>query len=219
MTTKTCACWRTKSCMCRPAASPPQRRPRSSPLSNELERRVLDAVRRHALDGVLPQAASTVGLGRAEFAALCLEAGVREVSDGVPANDAGRSPFLSPLIALMWSHRTGDDAWTRLMAGTIASAAFGARHLWQDLGASGRPEVSALMNHHFRTLAERNVRNLKWKHHLFLCLGAEIGMPDLRPPRCDGCEEQRICFPDGPVAVSLMRDKHDRASTQGEQPT
>jgi nitrogen fixation protein NifQ len=183
-------------------------------LRRELERRVLDAVRQHALEGVLPPAASSVGLGRAEFTALCLEAGVGEVSDVVPANDAARSPFLSPLIALMWSHRTSDHPWTRLMAGTIASAAFGARHLWQDLGASGRPEVSALMNDHFRTLAERNLRSLKWKHHLFLCLGAELGIPDLRPPRCDGCEEQRICFPDGPVVVTLRR-QHGAASPQG----
>jgi len=187
-------------------------------LSDDVERRVLDAVRRHALDGVLPGAASTVGLGRAEFAALCAAVGVGEASDVVPANDATRSPFLAPLIALLWSHRCAEGAWTRLMAGTIASAAFGARHLWQDLGASGRPEVTGLMTRHFRTLAERNARNLKWKHHLFLCLGAEMGMPDLRPPRCDGCEEQRICFPDGPIVVSLVRDKHDRASTQGEQP-
>ena len=186
-------------------------------MSDDLERRVLDAVRSHALDGRLPGTASTAGLGRAEIAALCAEVGVGEPSDVIAPNDATRSPLLSPLIALLWSHRTGDEPWTRLMAGTIASAAFGARHLWQDLGAAGRPEVTALMTQHFRTLAELNVRSLKWKHHLFQCLGAEMGMPDLRPPRCDGCEEQRICFPDGPVTVSF-RSKHDRASAQGEQP-
>jgi nitrogen fixation protein NifQ len=184
-------------------------------MSHELERRVLDAVRRHALEGVLPPAASSVGLGRAEFAVLGLQAGVGEPSDVLPADASVRSPFLSPLIALLWSHRTGDGPWTRLMAGAIASAALGARHLWQDLGANGRPEVSGLMNAHFRALAERKVRNLKWKHHLFLCLGAELGLPDLRPPRCDGCEEQRICFPDGPVVVTL-RSRHDAASPQGQ---
>ncbi len=184
-------------------------------MSHELERRVLDAVRRHALEGVLPPAASSAGLERAEFAVLGLRAGVGDAGDVLPADASGRSPFLSPLIALLWSHRTGDGPWTRLMAGTIASAAFGARHLWQDLGAGGRREVSGLMNDHFRTLAERNVRNLKWKHHLFLCLGAEMGLPDLRPPRCDGCEEQRICFPDGPVAVT-WRSQHGAASPQGQ---
>jgi hypothetical protein len=33
------------------------------------------------------------------------------------------------------------------------------------------------MNDHFRRLAERNLRNLKWKHHPFLCLGAEMAFP------------------------------------------
>lgn len=174
-------------------------------MSNDVERRVLAAVRRHAHDGLLPSAASTVGLQHAEFAALCRAAGVAEVGDATVPGDVDRSPWLSPLISLMWSHRTGDDPWTRLMAGTIACAAFGARHLWQDLGASGRPEVTGLMTRHFRALAERNVRDLKWKHHLFLCLGAQIGMPELRPPRCDGCEEQRICFPDRSTVVSWVR--------------
>jgi hypothetical protein len=42
-------------------------------------------------------------------------------------------------------------------------------------------------------------------------------MPELRPPRCDGCDEQRICFPDGPVTVSIRRG-HDGTSPQGKQP-
>ena len=136
--------------------------------------------------------------------------------DHLVADRSGERPaMLSPLIVLLWAHRASDGPWTRLMAGTIASAAFGARHLWQDLGAAGRPEVTALMERHFRSLAERNVRQLKWKHHLFQCLGAQVGRPDLRPPRCDGCAEP-LCFPDGPVEVTFRRS-HDGPAAQTEQ--
>ena len=188
-------------------------------LPGDLERRVLDAVSRHARQGLLPPASITLGLEPSEFAALC--SGVRlPLGDGLEdmaaAACAERPAMLSPLIALLWSQRSSDAPWTRLMAGTIASAAFGARHLWQDLGAAGRPEVTALMERHFRALAERNLRNLKWKHHLFQCLGAQVGLPDLRPPRCDGCEEQPLCFPEGPVAVSIRR-RHDGPAAQAEE--
>ena len=190
-------------------------------MSDDLERRVLDAVRRHAHEGLLPRASLTLGLQPPEFATLCagMQARLGYGDEGVPsaASDA-RPALLSPLVDLLWSHRTSDAPWTRLMAGTIACAAFGARHLWQDLGAAGRPEVTALMERHFRDLAVRNVRNLKWKHHLFQCLGEQLGMPNLRPPRCDGCEEQPLCFPDGPVAATFGR-RHDATAAQEGQAT
>jgi nitrogen fixation protein NifQ len=185
-------------------------------MPEDLERRVLEAVRQHARAGLLPPASITVGLEPSEFTALCVDVQA-PLSDRVTTAPVDGPPaMLSPLIALLWSHRSGDAPWTRLMAGTIASAAFGARHLWQDLGAAGRPEVTALMERHFRSLAQRNLRNLKWKHHLFQCLGAQVGLPDLRPPRCDGCEEQPLCFPDGPVAVTFRRG-HGGPAAQTEQ--
>jgi nitrogen fixation protein NifQ len=175
-----------------PAAALP---PGATPDLDELRLRVLGNVMQLGLSGELPPEAMSLGLGLAECRALlqAVGLGLPEVS---PAPAPGlRSPFLSPLIALLWAHRADDAPWTRLMAGTLASAAFGARHLWQDLGASGRAEVSALLMQHFPTLAAANVHQLKWKHHFFQTLGAELGMPDLRPPRCDGCEEQAVCFP------------------------
>jgi nitrogen fixation protein NifQ len=192
-------------------------------LPDDLERRVLAAVLVHAAEGVLPPDTATVGLGSAEFASLRATRNVAEPSQPVdrpPATDDADArrlaPLLSPLIALLWAHRSGEAPWTRVMSGTIASAAFGARHLWQDLGATGRPEVTALMERHFPALAARNVHNLKWKNHLFRCLGAELGIPDLRPPRCDGCGEQPVCFPERTVV--FRRPHGDPAAQEEERP-
>lgn len=164
-------------------------------MDDAVERRVLVAVREHARCGLLPRAALQVGFDAIEFTVLCDAVGVEGVRAGDIVDLPEVPPLLHGLTDLLWSARTGDAPWTRLMAGAIACAAFGARHLWQDLGAAGRPEVSGLMTRHFASLAERNVRNLKWKHHLFLCLGERLGDADLRPPRCDGCDEQAVCFP------------------------
>lgn len=188
-------------------------------MPDDRERRVLDAVRRHACEGLLPPASITLGLAPSEFAALCIgvQAPRGALFDGTPPAPSDERPeLLSPLIALLWARRTVNAPWTRLMAGSIACAAFGARHLWQDMGACGRPEVTALIERHFRSLAERNVHQLKWKHHLFNCLGAARGIADLRPPRCDGCDEQPLCFPDRPVEVRFRR-RHGDTTTAEDQ--
>lgn len=50
-------------------------------MPENLERRALDAVRRHALEGQLPSAASTVGLGAEELSVLCTSVGLGESRD------------------------------------------------------------------------------------------------------------------------------------------
>ncbi|HMM50837.1 MAG TPA: nitrogen fixation protein NifQ [Burkholderiaceae bacterium] len=171
-------------------------------MPDSLERRLLDAVRGHAVDGRLPAAAWTAGLGQAEFDALVLLVGACDPGLPPPPSWPSRSrpALLSPLVALLWSSREIDDPWTRLMAGTVACAAFGSRHLWQDLGASGRHEVTALLERHFPYVVAANRRQLKWKHHLFCLLGAELRVPDLRPPHCGDCDELPVCFPGAPGA-------------------
>ena len=104
------------------------------------------------------------------------------------------------------------------MAGTIACAAFGARRFWQDLGASGRPEVTLMMERHFPTLAAINVRHLKWERHSCVTLGERIGQPGPRPPRCDACEEQPLSFPAGPTEVRFRRI-HGGPAPEEEQAT
>lgn len=183
-------------------------RPENAASTHPLEHKVLAAVRQHAREGLLPSAAAFAGLAPAEFMRLAatVQAPTDEHEDSGAPDPAGDRPeLLTALIDLIWAHRTTDAAWTRLMAGTIASAAFGPRHLWQDLGATGRIEVTTLMERHFTSLARRNVRDLKWKNHLFQCLGAELNQPDLRPPRCDACDERSKCFPAAAIPVKLVK--------------
>jgi nitrogen fixation protein NifQ len=102
--------------------------------------------------------------------------------------------LLQRLRDLLVAHRATDDPVATVLANALSSACFGGRHLWQDLGASGREDVSRLLSLGFPSLHDSNRRHLRWKRHLFLVLGEGLGRGDLRPPKCDACSDYAMCF-------------------------
>lgn len=121
------------------------------------------------------------------------DAGTLPVLSGT-SGTADETGLLRPLHALIWASRADADPTWDALADALACACFGAHHLWQDLGASGRDEVSRLMRLAFPTLHDSNRLDLRWKRHLFLVLGEQLGRTDLRPPKCDGCDHHLGCF-------------------------
>jgi len=166
-----------------------------------LARAVIAGVLRNALTGELSLFATTLGFDRREFHALvatCLPGAKQplEWQEGAFALCASQAPSLfAPLTQLLFEHRALGLAErpTRWLAHAVAAAGFGSRHLWQDLGLSGRSEVSRLMRQCFPSLAAGNTVDLKWKRYLFLCLGSRLGIPNLMPPHCDSCENLTDC--------------------------
>lgn len=166
--------------------------------------RAIAGVLRHAQEGELPLFAWTLGLPQPALLELLVDCfpeleplqtmpspHYQTLLDTVPADFAA-------LVELLLAHRTpGADArqadW---LARAIAAAGFGGRHLWADLGLTGRDEVSGLIERYFQPLFERNTRNLKWKRFIFAELGAWQGREGLRPPGCRYCEQFGQCFPD-----------------------
>ena len=166
-----------------------------------LAQRVIGHVLQSASDGVLPQLAWHEGLSAAERHALHLrwplpcalweELGQRPRPTGAFVDHSG---LLRPLRSLLSEHRVNTDpSWTAL-ANALACACFGSHHLWVDLGLSGREEVSHLLQSGFPALHAGNRHNLRWKRHLFIVLGDQLGHSDLHPPKCDGCDNQGACF-------------------------
>lgn len=107
---------------------------------------------------------------------------------------AADTELFAPLRNLLLAHRTCNEPSFDRLADTIARACLGSHHLWQDLGLTGRDEVSRLMELGFPTLFQSNTHNLRWKRHLFLCLGQSLGRTDLKPPKCDHCELYSSCM-------------------------
>jgi nitrogen fixation protein NifQ len=121
----------------------------------------------------------------------------------MPASAAEGHELLTPLRDLLLEHRAVPDPVLTLLANTLAAACFGSHHLWEDLGADGREEVSRLMLVGFPALHEANHRNLRWKRHLFLTLGERLGREDLRPPKCDDCDQFDLCFAGTAIVGSI----------------
>jgi nitrogen fixation protein NifQ len=101
------------------------------------------------------------------------------------------------LVELLLAGRSShvDSKHTEWLAYCVAAAATGSRHLWEDLGLSGREDVSALLRHYFEPLFLRNTADLKWKHFFFEELK---NMPDhnsTHGPDCTRCSKQATCFP------------------------
>jgi nitrogen fixation protein NifQ len=165
--------------------------------------RALGAVFRHAQEGELPLFAWTLGLPQAELLDL-LDRYFPQCGTLQPMREHEYQviertvpPEFTALSALLLLHCTAGEerrlcGW---LARAIAAAAFGSRHLWEDLGMPGRDAVSALMRRYFAPLYRKNVLDLRWKRFLFAEAGARTGNPDLRPPECGGCDQLRNCFP------------------------
>ncbi|WP_394781898.1 nitrogen fixation protein NifQ [Undibacterium sp.] len=195
-----------------PATSQPSFNP---PNAAQLAPLAICAVVAHARQGLLPPFAATLGLDYAEYQDLLQHhPAIQQAQAAIPEHEypaiAGTSPAqFTALFYMLQENCESVDMKCQWLARAIAAAGFGSRHLWQDLGMSGRDDVSALLRTFFPALYAGNVHHYKWKKFLFAELGRRQGMPDLRPPKCSGCDQFHICFPEtGISAHTASNDLH-----------
>lgn len=119
-------------------------------------------------------------------------------------DDALEEPDLRRLLIEHRSRGTVEEEW---LAAIIARRSLRANHLWQDLGLMNRRELSQLMTRHFRPLAERNARDMKWKKFFYRELCARDGVVVCRAPNCAVCDDLVVCFgpEDGEPLNALRR--------------
>jgi nitrogen fixation protein NifQ len=143
--------------------------------------------------GSMPQ---WLGLDKAGFSALMARhfPGF-DWSDLLPVVaplDRERLPEWDDLHRLLSLHRSGDGCnW---MADLVTAACLGNDHLWQDLGLWNRGDLSALMQYHFKPLAQRNDKDMKWKKFLYKQLCETEGIYTCRAPSCAVCADYALCF-------------------------
>lgn len=107
---------------------------------------------------------------------------------------ADRLDELEDLFRLLSSHRAGESPSELWMAQILAAGCLANDHLWQDLGLWSRAELSSLMQRNFPGLAERNVRDMKWKRFLYRQLCEAEGIRLCRAPSCAECCDYHVCF-------------------------
>ena len=125
-----------------------------------------------------------------------------------------REDEFSDLLALLLEHRTIDDEQSLWLAHAIATASMSENHLWQDMGLPNRTTLSELMASYFTPLANRNVRDMKWKKFFYRELCAREGLTLCRSPNCGVCADQAHCFgPEDPVNGSHVLFSSDQTIT------
>ncbi len=157
----------------------------------------------NAQGGEIPLFAWTLGMAHSSYQRMLAQC-LPDLIDGNPltAEQHKRLGYHTPadftlLADLIYAHRDTalQELQTEWLARTISAACFGSRHLWEDLGLSGREDVSSLLHHYFPSLYALNTQALKWKLFLFKELGMQQGQSGLRPPNCERCENYSQCFP------------------------
>lgn len=57
----------------------------------------------------------------------------------------------------------------------MATACFGERHLWQDLGLAAPDQLRTIFLTHYPSLGLRNTQGMRWKQFLFKELDTRLG--------------------------------------------
>jgi nitrogen fixation protein NifQ len=95
---------------------------------------------------------------------------------------------------LLLANRSVDDDVGRWLAAMVARRAMEPNHLWEDLGLRERSELTRLLERHFRPLAIRNNKNMRWKRFFYRMMCESDGFVMCSSPVCSNCADYNQCF-------------------------
>lgn len=162
--------------------------------------RALSGVLESAAAGCLPRFAQWLGLPPDEFRRMldtwfpgAAESGWEP--DVPPAEPATLPCEFGDLVEMLWSGRSaGSDALTvRWAAHALACGCFGRTHLWQDMGLSGREDVSKLLSLAFEPVFRANTTDMKWKKFFYHQVCERLDLHPCPEPSCSGCDHFADC--------------------------
>lgn len=141
----------------------------------------------------------TLGLGLSALDLAALVGRFFPLAPGLLAglsdeDDSCLAPEEPDLRALLLEHRSRGLIEEEWLAHVIARRALGSNHLWQDLGLTGRADLSGLMRRHFVGLAELNSGDMKWKKFFYRELCQREGVLICKSPNCEVCVDAALCF-------------------------
>ena len=117
-----------------------------------------------------------------------------------PARAVGRAAARAPvpewdeLVQFLLDHRADEQPSRAGWPQILAAACAGRDHLWQDLGLTGRHELSQLIALNFPALAQANDGDMKWKKFIYRQLCAREGIYVCPAPSCQTCHDRPACF-------------------------
>lgn len=111
------------------------------------------------------------------------------------------------LLDLLQRGATSRTPFEARLAAMIARRAQQPNHLWQDLGLTSRRDLSELMMRHFKPLARRNSRDMKWKKFLYRMICADASYALCTAPSCSECDDFDVCFGEETGESLLARNR------------
>ena len=132
------------------------------------------------------------GLMQNYFPGLNLSNGC--MGDAVENDEYDEYDEYGDLVTLLMTHRRHSSTALEWLSHAVASASFGANHLWQDMGLPSRAVLSQLMSDAFPALAAKNTGDMKWKKFFYrqICEHEEILI--CKSPNCADCRDYPLCF-------------------------
>lgn len=94
------------------------------------------------------------------------------------------------LLSGIREHNVLTDWW----AAIVAAGCLGGNHLWRDLGLPNRQALGTLLLQYFPGVAQKNVRDMRWKKFFYKQLCEAEGGYVCRSPTCEQCTLYAECF-------------------------
>jgi nitrogen fixation protein NifQ len=143
--------------------------------------------------------AVSLGLSAEAMAALvgCYFPHAPELLTGLDPEEDGARTLTSDEFALrglLIDGRTSGTVEQEWLAHIIARRALSPHPLWQDLGLGHRDDLGLLMGRHFRPLAQRNSRDMRWKPFFWRELERAQGLDCRAVTACEKCRQFSRCF-------------------------
>ena len=110
------------------------------------------------------------------------------------AENETRFDEFDDLLELLLYHRAEASVSNDWLARCVATAAMDDNHLWQDMGLPDRRVLSHLLYDFFPTLAEMNIKDMKWKKFFYRQLCERTGILICKAPNCAVCTDHAVCF-------------------------
>jgi nitrogen fixation protein NifQ len=118
---------------------------------------------------------------------------------------------------LLLANRSSQGERSAWLAAMVARRALEPNHLWEDLGLRDRSELTRLMERHFRPLASRNDKNMRWKRFLYRVMCENDGLVMCSAPVCTNCADYRHCFGDETGTSRIITGLSDQSGNSARQ--
>lgn len=162
--------------------------------------RALSGVLESAAAGCLPRFAQWLGLPPIEFREMldsCFPgaAAAGWEPDAPPVDPAMLPCEFGDIVEMLWDARSqvAGGSHVRWAAHALACGCFGRTHLWQDMGLSGRDDVSSLLRQTFEPVFLANTTDMKWKKFFYHRVCERLDLHPCPEPSCDGCDQFTNC--------------------------